>query len=61
MTLALGYPVPTLRAVAQRPTGELLVVIAIVERFIGQIDHRRRHGKQLSTTHQLLGAVAIRQ
>lgn len=61
MTLALGYPAPTLRAVTQRSARELLVVVAIVERFMGPIDDRRRYGKQLSTTQQLLGAVAIRQ
>ena len=54
-------PVTTLRAVTQRPAGELLVVIAVVEWFIVKIDDWRRYGKQLSTTHQLLGTVAIRQ
>ena len=54
-------PVTTLRAVTQRPAGELLVAITVVEWFIGRIDDWRRYGKQLSTTHQLLGTVAIRQ
>ena len=54
-------PLPTLRAVTQRPAGELLVTVTVIERFIGKIDDRRRYGKQLPTTQQLLGTVAIRQ
>ena len=63
---ALGCPARRFRCtpydpIPQRPAGELLVVIAIVEQFLGQIDHRCWYSKQLPTTQQLLGTVAIRQ